>query len=144
MLFYKLRTSALKKLPPFAVLGIALVTAGCHSAPPPPKALQLGWRPVETFTGQGNSQTDSFDIASTQWRIRWEVRAEAAGATGKFHVMVHSAISGRPLMEAIDQNGPGTGTAYLAENPRLYHLVVESNGVNWKMSVDEGVVSYAK
>ena len=99
---------------------------------------------METFTGQGNSQTDSFDIASTQWRIRWEAKAEGAAVPGKFHVMVHSAISGRPLMEAIDQNGPGIGTAYVAENPRLYHLVVESQGLNWKMSVDEGVVSYAK
>jgi len=119
-----------------AIIAISLLA--CGSPPrPQPKPRQVGWRPITTFTGRGSLQTESFNIESTEWRIRWE----AKGKTGDFQVMVHSAVSGRPLMEAIHQQGPGHGIAYVTEDPRLYHLVVESNDLDWWMAVDEAVVS---
>ena len=55
---------------------------------------------------------------------------------------VHSAVSGRPLVVAVDRRGNGRGVAYVNEDPRLYHLVIESRGVDWSFSVEESVVGY--
>jgi hypothetical protein len=118
-----------------ACLGATIFAAGCQSAKPPePKPRQIGWRPIETFSGQGSTQTESFNIESTQWRIKWETRGE-----GKFHVVVNSAVSGRPIMDAVTHDGPGNGTVYVTEDPRLYHLVIESSGLAWSLAVDEAV-----
>jgi hypothetical protein len=54
--------------------------------------------------------------------------------------VVHSAVSGRPLQEAVEHHGDGHGVAYVTEDPRLYHLVVDSGGVDWYIAVEEAVV----
>ncbi len=85
-------------------------------------------------------QTESFDIASTQWRIKWETKDAASPDVGLFHVVVHSAVSGRPLMDAVEHRGNGHGIAYVTDDPRLYHLVIDSKGVDWSVAVEEAVV----
>ena len=105
------------------------------------RAVSVGWRPVEKWSGHGNLQTDSFDIGSGQWRIKWETGSEPSSAAGVFRVTVHSEVSGRPLAVAIDHRGAGHGTAYVNEDPRLYHLAIESSGLDWSIAVEEAVVS---
>lgn len=100
----------------------------------------MGWRPVASFSGRGDSQTESFDISSTQWRIKWQTKNAASSTAGTFHLVVHSAVSGRPLMDAVHQHGNGSGIAYVADDPRLYHLVIESSGLDWSLQVQEAVV----
>jgi hypothetical protein len=85
-------------------------------------------------------QTESFDIDSTQWRIKWETKGAAAPGVGSFHMVVHSAVSGRPIMDAVQHQGDGHGIAYVTEDPRLYHLVIDSKGVDWYIAVQEAVV----
>jgi hypothetical protein len=95
---------------------------------------------MASFSGRGDSQTESFDIDSTEWRIKWQTKGAASPAAGTFHVVVHSAVSGRPLMDAVQQRGNGHGIAYVTEEPRLFHLVIESNGLDWSVAVQEAVV----
>lgn len=118
-----------------------LVFTGCGSgAKPVAKEPQIGWRHIQSFSGRGDTQTDSFNIESTQWRIKWETTADKPGA-GSFMIRVHSSISGRPLMVAVEpQIGTGKGTAIVTEDPRLYHLVVKSSDVNWSIRAEEAVV----
>jgi hypothetical protein len=94
------------------------------------------------WSGRGSTQTDSFNIESGQWRIKWKTSNESPPGTGTFKLTVHSAVSGRPLMQAVDFKGVGHNTAYVTEDPRLYHLVIDSNNVDWSFSVEEEVVSY--
>ena len=54
--------------------------------------------------------------------------------------MVHSAVSGRPIEDAVQHNGDGHGIAYVTEDPRLYHLVIDSAGLDWSIKVEEAVV----
>jgi hypothetical protein len=56
-----------------------------------------------------------------------------------FRVTVHSAVSGRPLVVAVDHHGAGRDTAYVNEDPREFYLVVESSAVDWDVAVDEGI-----
>ncbi len=85
-------------------------------------------------------QTESFDIDSTQWRIKWETKGAASPGVGSFHMVVHSAVSGRPILDAVRHQGDGHGIAYVTDDPRLYHLVIDSEGVDWYIAVQEAVV----
>ena len=106
--------------------------------------MQVGWRPIVLFTGSDTTQTDSFNIESTQWRIKWKTKAQTPPAPGSFMVRVHSSISGRPLMVAVEpRQGAGSGIAYVTEDPRLYHLIVESSSLDWSLQVEEAVVGMA-
>lgn len=100
----------------------------------------MGWSPVASWSGHANYQTDSFNIETGQWRIKWEADRAQSSGNEAFRVIVHSAISGRFVTVAVDHQGAGSGTAYVSEDPREFFLVVESSGVNWKVWVEEGVV----
>lgn len=119
----------------------AVLTVGCRSTPKPeaPK-LAVGWRPAGAWSGQGNTQTESFEIQSGQFRIQWQTTNETAPGAGTFRVTVHSGVSGRPLMLAVDHRGPGSGTAVVTDDPRPYYLEIESSRLDWSISVQEGVV----
>ena len=121
----------------------AAATCGACKPDSKPQAqpIAVGWRPIASFSGRGNSQTESFNIESGQVRLKWETSHETSPGQGTFKVTVHSAVSGRPLMEAVEHRGAGRGTAYVSEDPRLFHLVVESSGVEWSIAVEEAVVS---
>ena len=126
------------------ILCVLLLAAGaiggCRSAPRAESKIRLiGWRPIGEWSGRGDSQTESFNIESTQWRIKWETKGAASGGTGRFHLVVHSAVSGRPIAEAVEHQGNGQGIAYVTEDPRLYHLVIDSGGVDWFITVQEAV-----
>jgi hypothetical protein len=69
-------------------------------------------------------------------RIAWTTTSGA----GTFRVTIHSAISGRPLMEAIDQRGAGTGTAFVREDPRVFFAVVDSADLDWSFTLQEAVL----
>lgn len=122
------------------LLLVASASWGCKSAPrAQSKNRQIGWRPIDSWTGRGDTQTDSFNIESTQWRIKWETQGAASPGAGRFHVVVHSAVSGRSIAEAVEHQGDGKGIAYVTEDPRLYHLVIDSSGVDWSIKVEEAV-----
>jgi len=59
---------------------------------------------------------------------RWSVQGD-----------VHSAVSGRPIALAVEHRGDGRDTAYVTDEPRLYHLVIESSDVDWTVVVQEAV-----
>jgi hypothetical protein len=127
-----------------AVAATLLAATACQShsttQPVEPTAVTVGWRPLESFSGRGSTQTQSFDIGSGQWRIKWEAKNEMPPGAGTLQVTVHSAVSGRPLEVAVDHRGPGHGIAYVNEDPRLFHLVIDSSNVDWTVAIEEAVV----
>src|SRR5579863_7303946 len=92
------------------IVAVLLFAAcGCQSPPHPqqPRPRQIGWRPIASWSGRGDTQTESFNIESTQWRIKWETKGAAPAGASSFHVVVHSAVSGRPIAEAVEHQGDG-------------------------------------
>ena len=116
----------------------AIGLAGCGSESNSGEIL-VGWQPVISFSGHGNSQSEAFNIDSGQWRMKWETKNEETPGAGRFRVTVHSSVSGRPLMTAIDAKGVGRNVAVVNEDPRLYFLVIESEGVDWSISAEQRV-----
>ncbi|HLX45232.1 MAG TPA: hypothetical protein VKR43_17415 [Bryobacteraceae bacterium] len=122
----------------------ALANIACHSArKPDPKPIVV-WHPIAAWTGHGNQQTDSFEMGNAEWRIKWETTQESSPGAGRFKVDVHSAISGRPLIAAVDYSGVGHDMTYVTEDPRLFYLVIDSSNVNWAITVEESIVTNGK
>lgn len=129
----------------WAALAALLVSAPACEAPPAraeqAPAPRTSWRPLGQWTGTGSRQTESFDVASGALRLRWEARAggTAAATPGRFRVWLYSAISGRPLQLVAEADGPGAGTAHVADDPRVSYLLIEAEGVTWTAALDEAL-----
>ncbi len=130
----------------FAVALVGLVPFCLACDAPPARAAQTasastGWRPLGQWSGSGSRQTESFDVATGALRLRWQTRTTGASADAPFKVWLYSAISGRPLQLVVDTTGPGSGTAHIADDPRVSYLVVESAQLDWTAALDEAVVT---
>jgi hypothetical protein len=128
---------------PLAALAAALLTASCRDAVPAARTPAIAWRPLGSWSGRGSMQTEPFISDTGSLRIRWETRSEAAPGTGVFRVTVHSDVSGRPLVLAVDARGVGHDVAYVSEDPRSFFLAVESANLEWTLAVEEGVAATA-
>jgi hypothetical protein len=121
------------------LFALAMGACGPRSKSAPKQPL-IGWRPVASWSGRGNTQTESFNMESGQWRIRWETSNIESSNAGPFQAIVHSTVSGRFVEVAVDHQGAGKGVAYVGEYPRQFFLDIESSGVDWKVAVEEGVI----
>ena len=99
----------------------------------------IGWKPVGTWHGHGNVQTETFTSDSGGFRVQWETRHESPAGRGRLKVVFHSGDSGREIMEAVDVHGNGSGTAEVGDRPRWYFLTIESANVDWSVTVEEPV-----
>jgi hypothetical protein len=70
-------------------------------------------------------------------RLRWHTTNEKPKGQGRFKLILQSAISGRALQEPVDQEGPGEGMAYTADDPRVFYISVESTNLDWSFTVEE-------
>jgi hypothetical protein len=122
---------------------LALIIAGCGPAGQQPleqpvEELTL-WRPIGTWKGRGPTQTEAFIGQTGAFRLQWEARQSQPSAGGAFKVVLHSSVSGRPLLTVVDHPGPGVGEAQVTEDPREFFLVIEAAGLEWSLRLDEAV-----
>ena len=122
------------------VLILSAPLLSCHREHPAERKTTVAWRPVGTWSGHGDAQTDSFDIGYTQVRLRWETRNEKPAGAGKLRVTVNSAVSGRDLAVAVDETGVGHDVAYISVEPHWSYLVISSSNLDWSVTVEEPAV----
>ena len=102
----------------------------------------VAWRQLGTWSGHGNAQTESFTSATGALRVRWTTTEEkdtARSVSPSFRVAAHSAISGRLLQPVVENAGAGEGIGYVQQDPHVLYMVVESNQLAWKVTVEEAV-----
>ena len=127
-----------------AVAVLSLAAGACRGRDPMPPGkkgeTRIVWHPVGTWSGHGNRQTESFDGATGALRVRWDVHSETPQVTSSsFRLTAHSAISGRELAEVVNRQDPGSGVGYVSTEPHTFYIAVESSGMSWTFSVDEGI-----
>lgn len=124
------------------VVGLGL-SIGCHRDQPAPTATRevVVWNPIGKWSGSGAMQTSSFQSATGSFRVQWETHNEQpVEKGGRFRLTLHSAISGRPLVEVVDKHGVGSDLEYVHEDPRVFYMVVDSANLDWSFSVEERMV----
>lgn len=122
-----------------AVLALSGVAGGCKRAEPPKSELVTSWQPVGTWSGHGNVQTESFTSSTGSFKFTWESKSDPGDPPGTLKITLHSAVSGRPLVPAVDHQGDGTDTIYVSEDPREFYVVIEAQRTTWRLKVDEGI-----
>ena len=123
------------------LLALTLLSASSCRRPtetrPEPEVV---WRRLGSWSGTGNTQTESFLFESGALRVRWETLNERIGHVGKFRLILQSAVSGRQLAVAADQRGVGKCESLVSEPPHQAYVLIESSDVDWSFTVDEGVI----
>jgi hypothetical protein len=128
---------------------VALMAGACSGQAKPaaetPKQV-VAWKTVGSWSGRGNRQTESFRSDSGALRVRWTSRLASPepGVAGALRVTAHSAISGRLLEQVVDHHGDGKGVGYVNQDPHVFYLMVESDHVDWTLSVEEAVAGTVK
>ena len=120
---------------------VALLAGGaCRSETPRPQPQTVvAWKPIGSWSGRGDTQTETFTSDNGGFRVHWEAANETGGA-GRLRVVFRSGDSGREIIEAIDAHGTGGGVEEVAaERPRWYYVTIESANVDWKVSIDERI-----
>jgi hypothetical protein len=122
-------------------LALLLMLSGCRADPPPAAAQPVVvWKPIGSWAGRGDKQTETFTGDSGGFRVHWEAANEAPAGGGRLRVVFRSGDSGREIIEAIDARGTGGGTEEVAaDRPRWYYITIESANVDWKVSIDERI-----
>ena len=110
---------------------------GARQGPPSTPIVQ--WHSLGSWSGRGNAQTASFPSVTGSMRVQWQTGHSSPDRPGKFRLTVHSAVSGRPLLVAVDHQGAGHDLAFLHEAPRTFYGVVESSDLDWSFIVEEAV-----
>ena len=122
------------------LVGIA-AGASCANQMPAAQTDAVLWRKLGTWSGRGSIQTEPFISETGSLRLRWETNHEAVPGMGVFRVTVHSDVSGRSLVLAVDARGVGSDVAYVSEDPRPFFLVIDSANLDWTLTADEGVAA---
>ena len=129
-----------------ACLLSTLLLGACRSerAVPAPQAVVV-WKPVGSWAGRGDKQTETFTSDTGGFRVHWEAAKENPAGGGRLRVVFRSGDSGREIIEAIDARGEGGGTEEVAaERPRWYYITIESANVDWTVSLDERIEATTK
>jgi hypothetical protein len=129
------------RLLPLSVAATLLVASACGASPasrPAPKEIVI-WKRLGAWSGRGNAQTESFLGLTGALRMHWQTTNETPSGTGTFRLILQSAVSGRALQETVDEKGLGEGTAYVAEDPRVFYMSVESANLDWSFTVEEAL-----
>jgi hypothetical protein len=123
---------------------VALLAPACRTEPPPTPREVVIWKPVGSWSGHGNAQTESFTSDTGGFRVRWETKNEAPPGAGRLKVVFRSGDSGRPIIDAVDARGVDHDEVEVADNVRWYYLTIESAAVDWTVSVDERLRGQAR
>lgn len=122
------------------VLIVAVLAAACTSGADERQAARATvWRPVASWSGHGTTTLETFPIGAGRLRIHWESRDESVPGSGRFHVRLHSADSGRVLEDIVEMKGTGPGSREIIDDHQRFYLSVESANVQWTLRVEEGV-----
>ena len=121
------------------IVAVFLSSACGTPAAEPVQQESVVWKKLGEWSGNGNTQTESFIGLTGALRMHWRTENEAPQGSGTFRLILQSAISGRALQEPVDATGTGEGTAYVAEDPRAFYMSVESANLDWSFTVEEAV-----
>jgi len=124
------------------VLIVAVLAAACTSgADDRQESRATTWRPVASWSGRGNATLETFPIGAGRLRIYWQTQNEASSGGGRFHVLLHSADSGRVLDNVVDMQGVGADSREITDDHQRFYMSVESANLDWVLRVEEGLAS---
>ena len=96
---------------------------------------------VQTFTGNGIKDTQSFTVASDTWRLRYDFESTTEDQqSGSFEMTVYKP--GNTIPESIiTLERPGSDMSYVNAGAGTYYLSIGSANATWTVDVEECAAS---
>jgi len=120
------------------ILVASVLVGSCKPKAPRVEEITV-WQNRGSWKGHGSTQTNPFTSGTGFLRLTWETHGASSPGAGSFKIILHSDVSGRPLMVAVDRLGPAHDVTYVTEDPRDFFLAIESEGLDWSVDVAEGI-----
>jgi hypothetical protein len=96
---------------------------------------EASWREVASWTGSGIKETETFDVQSHEWRIRWTAANEAFQGAGILQIMVYEGDGALKTLAA-NKQGVGEDVSYVrGDGP--HYLMINSGNVDWTVIVED-------
>lgn len=92
------------------------------------------WQEVKTWSGNGIKSTETFSIASKEWRIGWNATNE--NVAGILQIYVYKA-DGNLVTLASNQQGEGSDVSYVREGPGEFYLEINAANLDWVVTVED-------
>jgi len=126
------------KLPALALT--ALLCTACTSGAEQRQGGRLAtWRPIQSWSGHGNAQLETFPTGGGPLRFYWQADSDARAGAVRLRIRLHSADSGRVLADIVDQQGGGAGSKEVVDDHQRFYLSVEGTDVDWTIRVEEAI-----
>jgi hypothetical protein len=123
-----------------AVALAALLCAACTSGGEPRQGAPVAtWRPIQSWSGSGNAQLETFPTGGGPLRFHWQADTRGSAGTVRLTIRLHSADSGRILAEVADQEGGGDGSKEINDDHQRFYMSVEGAGLDWSIRVEEAI-----
>ena len=94
------------------------------------------WRVIDSWSGSGQLETQTFRVSSSEWRVDWE--ATPSGDYGSvFQVYVYRGDGTLVTLAANVANQGGTSVSYVHAPPGEFYLMMNAANVNWSVEAEE-------
>ncbi len=110
-------------------IGLAFVVFLAVAAP-----ARAAWTLVKEWTGTGSKVTETFDVASKEWRVNWSSKSQGDGL-GSIGVLVYTADK-KLIGSATGRVGVSDAT-YIHEGPGRYYVEVRAADIDWTVTAEE-------
>jgi hypothetical protein len=126
----------------FFLMSLILSTGACYKEKPTEKETAPAptvtekpktWQPVKTWAGNGAKQTETFGVASSEWRISWQTSNSNYGI---LQIYVYDG-KGNMISLAANAQGKTNDTTYIHQGPGKYYLSINSCNEDWKITVED-------
>jgi hypothetical protein len=94
------------------------------------------WRVVAEWDGNGMKETETFSVASREWRIKWRSSNEPFPNAGVLTIVVHDS-TGDMVSMAANKQGPGEDVSYVRSGPGTHYLQISSANIDWHITVED-------
>lgn len=101
----------------------------------PAGAQDTTWAALKTWEGEGPRETETFEVAAPEWRIRWQAIGGSAPRSGVFQIYLKESRSGEVRQVAANSVGPGSALTYV-HAPGRYFLSINAANIGWRVSVE--------
>jgi hypothetical protein len=100
-------------------------------------AAEPQWRKINTWTGSGNKETESFETQGPEWRIVWKFDKGQLPADGLLQIYAHDAGGKHVVSLATNVVAESKAdVSYVRTPPGRYYLRINAIG-NWSATAED-------
>ena len=93
------------------------------------------WNVVKEWTGTGSKASESFQVASKEWRVTWSSTAEGDGIGSSFGILVFT--EDKKIVGSATGRVGQSDVTYVHQGPGRFYVEVTAAHVNWTVTVED-------